>query len=190
MVIQRRGIASAPPKGMWLRFTGCGLAAAGIWSSGNFHAVIPGELYRSGQPSPERLTAYQREFAIRTVLNLRGNNTGKVWYDREVAAALRLGMAHIDFRMSSKREFTRQKAAGLLAILKAAPKPVLIHCSADSSGLVAALYVAQIAQRGEKAAEEQISIRYGHLGIPVLSAAFAMDSSWEDLEPWLGFGNS
>ena len=201
MVIQRRTISSSSPGRRVLRLTAhaftafvmsLGLYLAILQLSGNFHPVIPGELYRSAQPSPQRLAVYQQEYGIRTVLNLRGNNTGKAWYDQEVAAAQRLGMAHIDFRMSSKREFTQPRAAELLAILKTAAKPVLIHCDggADRSGLVAALYVARIAQRGEKAAEEQISIRFGHLGIPVLSAAFAMDSSWENLEAWLGFHNS
>lgn len=160
--------------------------------SGNFHPVVPGELYRSAQPSPERLTAYQQEFGIKTIINLRGSRSGKAWYDQEVVAARRLGIAQVDYRMSSSRELTRQKAAELLEILKTAEKPILIHCQsgADRSGLVAALYVARIAQQGEEAAEEQISIRYGHLGIPVLSAAFAIDRSWENLEKWLGFDKS
>jgi protein tyrosine/serine phosphatase len=185
----------------WLRLSAHALAAFGmvlglylalLQLSGNFHPVIAGELYRSAQPSPRRLAVYQRQYGIRTVLNLRGNNAGRAWYDAEVRTARRLGLAHVDFRMSSKREFTQEKAAELLAILKTAAKPVLIHCEggADRTGLVAALYVAQIARGGERAAEKQISIRYGHLGIPVLSRAFAMDSSWENLEAWLGFHNS
>jgi protein tyrosine/serine phosphatase len=169
-----------------------GLYLAILQLSGNFHPVIAGELYRSAQPSPERIAAYQRQFGIKTIINLRGGKHGKAWYDDEVATAARLGIAHIDYRMSSSRELTQRKATDLLAILKTADKPILIHCQggADRSGLVAALYVARIAQKGEDAAEEQISIRYGHVGIPFLSSAFAMDSTWENLEKWLGFHNS
>jgi hypothetical protein len=34
----------------------------------------------------------------------------------------------------------------------------------------------------EDTAEHQLSIRFGHLGIPYLSAAYAMDKSWEKIE--------
>jgi len=34
----------------------------------------------------------------------------------------------------------------------------------------------------EARAEEQLSFYYGHVGIPVVSAAYAMDRSWEDIE--------
>jgi len=160
--------------------------------SGNFHEVVPGELYRSAQPSPERLAAYQREFGIKTIINLRGAKQGRGWYESEVAAARRLGIMHVDYRMSSSSELTQQRAAELLAILKDAEKPILVHCQsgADRSGLVSALYVAQIAQQGEEAAEGQISVLYGHIPIPLLSAAFAMDSTWEKLEAWLGYEHS
>ena len=159
---------------------------------GNFHPVIPGELYRSAQPSPDRIAAYQQQFGIKTIVNLRGGKKGKAWYDDELAVTRRLSIVHVDYRMSSSHEFSQKKAAELLAILRTAEKPILIHCQsgADRTGLVAALYIAQIAQLGEEAAEEQMSIRYGHFGIPILSAAFAMDTSWEKLEKWLGFSKS
>lgn len=38
----------------------------------------------------------------------------------------------------------------------------------------------------EETAEKQLSIRFGHVGIPFLSPAFAMDESWEALEEAFG----
>ena len=90
--------------------------------------------------------------------------------------------------MSARRELTQAEAADLIGILKRAEKPVLIHCKAgaDRTGLAAALYVAAVAKLGETAAENQISIRYGHISLPV-SATYAIDRTFEALEPWLGF---
>lgn len=45
--------------------------------------VIPGELYRSVQLSPERLKTYVRANGICTIINLRGENTKLDWYNQE-----------------------------------------------------------------------------------------------------------
>lgn len=159
---------------------------------GNFRDVIPGQLYRSAQVTPQRLADYQEEVGIRSVVNLRGQNSGSSWYDEEVKASKILGIAHFDFRMSASRHFSQEQASELIALLRSVPKPVLIHCQggADRSGLASALYLAAITHADEPVAERQISIRYGHIGVPYLSATYAMDESWETLEPWLGFGGS
>lgn len=64
------------------------------------------------------------------------------------------------------------------------PKPILIHCrsGADRSGLAAALYVSKVAGLDNAKAEAQLSFYYGHVGIPVVSAAYAMDKSLKDIE--------
>jgi protein tyrosine/serine phosphatase len=169
-----------------------GVYLACIILSGNFHTVVAGEFYRSAQVSPQRLETYQQLYGIRTIVNLRGANPQSTWYREEVAAAQRLGIAHIDFRMSAKRPLSVDQAQALLALLKTAPKPILVHCTsgADRSGLIAALYLAGANGAGEHEAESQLSIRFGHIGIPFVSRAYAMDESWEAFEPWLGFDGS
>lgn len=154
--------------------------------SGNFHTVIAGELYRSAQPTPAQMEAYVRDHGIKTIVNLRGQNLKSAWYSEEINTAERLGLQHIDFRMSASKELTPDKADQLVAILKAAPKPVLIHCQAgsDRSGLASVLYSREIAGVDEATAERQLSIHFGHIGIPYLSSAFAMDRSWEELETY------
>lgn len=167
-----------------------GLYLGFLQISGNFHTVIAGELYRSGQPSPAQLERYVRAHGIRTIVNLRGGGKAS-WYRDEVATAERLGVTHIDFRMSAARELSQEQAEQIIETLRDAPKPILIHCmgGADRSGLVAALYVAAVGKLGEAAAESQISIRYGHISLPIISA-YAMDRTFEKLEPWLGFPDS
>lgn len=159
--------------------------------TGNFHPVVPGSLYRSAQPTAADIARYRDAYGIRTIVNLRGENPGSPWYDAELAEAKQLGIALVDFRMSAKRELTQARAADLIQLLERAEKPVLVHCNwgADRSGLAAALYVAAVAKLGEAAAEDQFSIRYGHFSLPGI-AAYAMDRTFEALEPWLGFPDS
>jgi len=159
--------------------------------TGNFHTVIAGELYRSAQPDAASIARWHARYGIRSIVNLRGAEPGEEWYDSEVAEAASLGMAHYDFRMSASRDIDSARAAELTAILREAPAPILIHCrsGSDRTGLAAALYLAHVAGRGEEEAEAQISLFYGHFSVPV-SATWAMDRSWEVLEPWLGFTGS
>jgi protein tyrosine/serine phosphatase len=157
----------------------------------NFATVVPGQLYRSAQLDGPELRAYAKQYSIRSVINLRGENTGRPWYDTEAAVSKNLGISHYDFRMSAGRELTQKKAEALISMMKEAPKPLLVHCmsGADRSGLASALYVAAVEHGGEEAAESQISLYFGHLSLPFISA-YAMDRTFENLEPWLGFHDS
>jgi protein tyrosine/serine phosphatase len=151
--------------------------------SGNFHTVIAGQLYRSAQPTSAQLERYVRDHGIETVINLRGENTAD-WYRQEIATSEKLGIKHIDFRMSASQELDPERAAELVAVMKSAPKPILIHCQAgaDRSGLASALYSHWVAQKSEHFAEGQLSFYYGHVGLPYVSTAWPMDESWEKLE--------
>lgn len=165
-----------------------GAYAGYLQLSGNFHTVIAGELYRSAQPSPAQLENYVREHGIKTVINLRGPKDNAQWYVQEVAAARRLDVWHIDFGMSATKILSPQRADELVAIMKSAPKPILIHCQAgaDRTGLASVIYSKQIAGVGEDVAERQLSFYYGHVSIPHVSSAYAMDTSWNDLETHFG----
>jgi protein tyrosine/serine phosphatase len=156
--------------------------------SGNFHEVIAGEFYRSAQPSAERLEAYVDRYKIRSVINLRGSSVGAKWYTEEIAEAGKLGLVHIDFKMSASRELTIDQVRQLMQVMRDAPKPMLVHCKdgADRTGLAAVIYAQQIAGIGEEQAEFQLSPYYGHVGIPLLSPTFAMDETWENVEKAFG----
>ena len=158
---------------------------------GNFHTVVEGELYRSGQLNDVQMAKYQRKYNIKTIINLRGDNHGKKWYDDEIQTSKQLGINHINFRMSEKREFTKVQVEELVEIYKHAPKPILIHCRAgsDRTGLAAAVYIAKLSNEGEDEAEDQLSIYYGHVSLPWASK-HKMDFSWEALEPLLGYYDS
>lgn len=175
-------------RGFGLAVVGCaailGLYLLALQLYGNFHTVIPGELYRSGQPTAQQVARYHDRYGIRTIVNLRGGSEGDPWYDEEVAEARSLGIAYEAFPMSSSRPFSADRAAELIRLLRGAEKPILIHCKAgaDRSGLVSALYMAAVAGADPEEAGRQLSIAYGHVGVPYLSPTYAMDRSWETLK--------
>ena len=153
---------------------------------GNFNAVVPGEFYRSAQLTPPQLSEYVGAHKIRTVINLRGKNKGQPWYDAEVKESDHLRVVHVDFGMSARHELTQGRAIALIALMEKAAKPVLIHCKdgADRAGLASALYLAVVKKADPKAAEAQLSFRYGHISLPFIPE-YAMERSFEALEPSL-----
>ncbi|MFN3442180.1 MAG: tyrosine-protein phosphatase, partial [Rhizobium rosettiformans] len=124
---------------------------------------------------------------IKTVINLRGENPGKDWYDDEIAATAAHGARHVDFGMSARKDLTAERTQELLSILKTAEQPILVHCmsGADRTGLASVIFLQQVAGVDEEEAEWQLSPLYGHINLPFL-AAYAMDDSWEALEKVIG----
>ena len=134
----------------------------------NFHTVVPGELFRSAQLSGSHLERRIQTESIRTVINLRGPNPGRDWYDDEVAVCERMGVKHVDVRMSAKELPTPAEAEVLMSALHEAPRPILVHCKngADRSGLASAAYL--IAERGtpaSAASSDQLHLWYGHMPV-------------------------
>ena len=154
------------------------------YASGNFQTVIDGELYRSGQLNAAQVTEYASRHGIRTIINLRGENAGKPWYDAEVAAADRLKINHVNYGISARRELSLSQARELVELMRDAPKPLLIHCEggADRSGLASALYLAGVKNAGETEAGAQLSVRFGHFSLPFL-AVYAMDRTFGAFQP-------
>ena len=137
-------------------------AAYQYWA-GNFHEVLAGELYRSAQLTPMQFQAYRDRYKIRSILNLRGANPGSEWYRAEARTAAADGVTLIDFKMSARRELEPAQAADLIALMVAAPKPLLVHCKsgADRTGLAVALYLASAKKVEEGTAEAQMALYTG-----------------------------
>lgn len=156
--------------------------------SGNFTTIVGGEAYRSGQLSPTQIESVHSRLGIASIINLRGENRGTDWYDAERATASRLGIEHLDFSMSARRELQTEDALRLIQMMRDAPKPVLIHCEggADRTGLAAALYIAGLKNGTGEQAEWHLSPVFGHLAIPGHSQTWAMDLSWQRMAPLLG----
>lgn len=152
-----------------LMAVGAVAAGAGAWAgylrvTGNIHEVEPGQVYRSGQLWPSQLSSLLQEKGIRTVINLRGENPGRAWYDDEIRVTEAAGVRHVSLPMSANVEPSPDLLARLIDTLGTAQQPMLIHCEAgaDRSGLASALY--QLINKGQSPAEadRQLSFRYGH----------------------------
>lgn len=167
------------------------LSVGVVYATGNFHTVIGGQLYRSAQPSAEQIADWHARYGIKTIINLRGAHPNQNWYRVERATAREYGVELIDYQLSAKRELTPAQVEELLAILAQVKPPVLIHCldGADRSGLVSAFYVASVAKGSEFFAELQLTPLYGHLPLWFIPY-YAMDRSFENAEPRLGFPDS
>jgi len=141
---------------------------------GNSH-WISDELVRANHPWPHQLAAW-RARGVRTVINLRGPSESAA-YRIEKQACARLGLALVDFRLSSKTAPTRAEILGAKALFEEIAYPALMHCKsgADRTGLMAVLYLHF--RRGRPIAEAvaQLGLRYLHMksGRPgVLDYAF------------------
>ena len=164
----------------------CGLYLGGIQMNNNFHTVVEGQVYRSNQPNEGDIQRYAKEHGIRTVINLRGENLHKEWYNIAAADAKEAGVKLVNFKMSAKRGLTPERSRELIEVMRKAEKPVLIHCKAgaDRSGLAAALYLAAVEKQDVEVAERQLWPLYGHLPLP-WTGAYAMDRSFEAFKPEL-----
>lgn len=158
----------------------------------NFHEILPGQFYRSAQLTPGELNQRISQYGIRTVVNLRGTQDNPGWYDDERRVAASRGVELVDFPMSSSQRLSPERALALLELMRNAPKPILVHClaGADRTGLASVIYLNQVAGMDEETAEWQLTPIYGHFGIPFLSPSFAMDETWEELEPLFGIEGS
>lgn len=150
-----------------------------IQHGGNFHAVEPHQVYRSAQPSGEELRKAVATHGIKSVLNLRGDNTGQPWYDEEVRTVREIGIQHLDVRLSAYQVLSVQQMDEIIRLIHKAPKPLLIHCGsgADRTGLVSALYRLSRGQPADLASQE-LALRYGHTTV-LAPRSVAMDKSLE-----------
>ncbi len=160
-----------------------GLAALGFYlhllRSDNFACVVSGLVYRSDQMDARALARAMSANHIRCVLNLRGKNAGRVWYDQEIEACAHAGVQHEDFAISALHELSPERCDELLSVIAAAPKPLLIHCEAgaDRTGLASALVLLR-ADVSPDVAHRQLCI--WRLHFPYLSSQTkAMDRSFD-----------
>ena len=165
---------------------------------GNFHVVVPGKVYRSAQPSPQRLRDWAREHKINTVINLRGDSS-RSFMDAERAVTRELGIDLITIRLSAVNLPTRPWLLKLIDALETARTPILLHCrdGADRSGVASVLAAMALGNEPLDEAWDELSWKYMHFDespdhIAGLIQRFdawrrqdpARKGTWEEFKHW------
>jgi protein tyrosine/serine phosphatase len=133
----------------------------------NFHVVVDGLAYRSGQLDPVTLENYIQSHHFQTIINLRGSGPQADWYMQERALARRHHLRYIDMPIDSINPLRPEEVLLLLDVLKDKDAtPILIHCQSgiDRSGSMAvALSLLLDNSRGLETARDQLQWNCGNL---------------------------
>lgn len=131
----------------------------------NFHPIAKGRAYRSGQLSAEKLRHVVEAYEIKTVVNLRGPNPGREWYDEERAACAAAGVRMVDVPLSAGALPSKEHVLALYDLFQdESVEPLLIHCrgGADRSGMIAAMWRMEVLGDDRETALRELSWLYGH----------------------------
>jgi hypothetical protein len=150
----------------------------------NFHTVIPGAVYRTAQPSAERLASLVRTYGIRTIVNLRGCCDPYPWYLEECVGANRLNLSQEDLPFSATRLPSVDAVRHLVEVLDRSEKPLLLHCNrgADRSGMAATMALLLQTDMSVEKARGQLAPLYGHMA---LARTANIDRFFDLYEEWL-----
>ena len=148
---------------------------------GNFYTITPGEAYRSAQPGAKKLERYLKQYGIKSIINLRGKNPDKAWYQEELKVSKDSGAALYSVALSSKHPPDEKELKELIRIFNNAPRPVLIHCKrgADRTGLVAAMWKVFVDKEPKREAKKQLSPFYFHFRIGKTASLDRFFDAWE-----------
>lgn len=172
--------------------TGIILLSAGVLSvsgyyfyrqhlTANFHVVTEGLVYRSAQPTPSQLAAWQEKYRIRTVINLRGEQEDQ--QSAEVLATARqLGVEVRSLSLSADEQPPTATLQELLRMVETAQPPVHLHCLAgiDRTGLASVIAQMAVGKQPYSAAIDQLSVKYFHVdnNPDRLAGVFARYEDW------------
>jgi protein tyrosine/serine phosphatase len=144
----------------------CALCILGLYLyqrqvRGNFGTVVPGKVYRSNQPSPERLKGWVRQYGIKTVINLRGATPE---YDEPKAAA-EAGAGEVVLKLSADKHPSVVNMHALVNTIETSPQPILLHCKegADRAGIASVMAAMAIGGKSYDEAKKELSIIHFHV---------------------------
>jgi protein tyrosine phosphatase (PTP) superfamily phosphohydrolase (DUF442 family) len=181
---RRRPLWRVIPRGCLLGLLlACAVEFTRVMLLGNFHVVIPGQVYRSAQLSDAELDAVIEKHGIRTVINLRGCCNPFPWYLDECRATHRRDVNQEDIGFSAGRLPPVPEIRRLVEVLERTEYPVLIHCNrgADRTGLASVVVALLMTDASLAEGRRQLSPRFSHLalGRPAnLDRFFDLYSEW------------
>jgi protein tyrosine/serine phosphatase len=162
-----------------------GLEVLHVTVGANFHAVVPGQVYRSAQPSPRSLEKKVRTYGIRTLVNLRGWCGSDKWYVEECRTAKRLRLAMEDIGLWAGQPPSVEELHHLVRVLDQAEYPILLHCNSggDRAGFASVVFLLLHTDTTLACARRQLGFRYGHnpyAGAACLERFFDQYARWLD----------
>jgi protein tyrosine phosphatase (PTP) superfamily phosphohydrolase (DUF442 family) len=148
--------------------TACALCVFGlsyyVWTfpiNRNFHEVVEGKIYRSGQPRIEQLRSWINRYSIKTIINLRGADAPDAADEAKLAEELNVRIVFIE--LSAYKLITTKKLEELLKVLKESQQPMLIHCKSgvDRAGTASALAAWVLGGKDFETAEREMYVPPG-----------------------------
>lgn len=181
-----------PRRGRWialLRLGAAGLVLFLLWKfvfvtfTGNLHTVIPGRLYRGGQPTARSLETIVKKYHIRTVINVRGCCYPDDWFVEEARTCQRLGVQLESVTFSASHLPSRHELRQLVEVLDRAEYPAFIHCrqGADRTGMASLIALLLRDEYSYADARPQLGVHYGHMAFSksgVLDRFFGLYEKW------------
>ncbi len=136
-----------------------------VWFGSNFRTVIADRVYRSGELRAPALARAIDDHHLRSLVNLRGREEGREWYEEELRIARERGLVRYDLDFSARALPPRPAVVELIHVLRAAPEPILLHCSAGADRTGFASVLARMVKTGVSLDEArgELSIFYGHM---------------------------
>ncbi len=185
----RRGRATRWRVARYVLILAAVLVVAGLWLFrvpvflGNFHTVIPNEVYRSAQLSPLTLERRIRELGLRSVINLRTDDGNASWSksEHEVTEVRGVDLHLVRLSVFMPPRATLQR---LVRLLDTAKRPLLLHClmGVERSGIASAIAI--LLEGGDVAeARKQFGLVYGFL--PLICKP-DLPEVLDDYGRWLG----
>jgi protein tyrosine phosphatase (PTP) superfamily phosphohydrolase (DUF442 family) len=161
-----------------------GVEAVRVLLGENLHVVLPGQVYRGAQRSPDDLEKLVKKLGIRTVVNLRGLSNPAPWYLEQSRRIQKLGISQFDVSMSAGRLPSTHELRRLVEILDRAEYPIYFHCrrGADRTGLASVVAKLVLTKCGWQEGRSQLSWRYGHVAIGRLAY---IDEFFDFYTAWL-----
>ena len=157
----------------------------GVYPLANLRAIEDDLAYRSSQPDENMLRDVIAAFGIKTVINLRGENPDKPWWQDEDRVCRELGVELINIPMSATHMPSNAVLLSLYEALTTAEHPIWLHCQAgaDRSGAAAAIWRMSVLGQPRDEAAKELNICYGHIvfftaQMDYLVSIFQPDPDW------------
>ncbi|MAL09847.1 MAG: hypothetical protein CMF74_09305 [Maricaulis sp.] len=130
----------------------------------NMHPVGTKGMWRANQPSPNRIK-WLADQGFKTILNLRGTQPGRHYYDLERDAARQHGLTVVDLPWGSREAPYVERIEKLIEVFDTIEYPAMMHCKsgADRAGIVAVMYMLLHEKAPFEEAIKHLSFNYLHV---------------------------